>query len=50
MGESEKRLTGWPRAVSYPGLPQTRTCAIDALGSSSYLFATPRYTEWIVRR
>ena len=26
--------TGWPRAVSRPGLPQTRTCAINAFGSS----------------
>ncbi len=42
--------TGWPRAVSRPGLPQTRTCAINAFGSSSYPFATPRYTEWITRR
>ena len=33
-----------------PGLPQTRTCAINAFGSSSYPFATPRYTEWIDRR
>jgi hypothetical protein len=42
--------TGWPRAVSRPGLPQTRTCAINAFGSSSYPFATPRHTEWIARR
>ena len=42
--------TGWPRAVARPGLPQTRTCAINAFGSSSYPFATPRYTEWTARR
>ena len=42
--------TGWPRAVACPGLPQTRTCAINAFGSSSYPFATPRYTEWTARR
>ena len=28
--------TGWPRAVARPRLPQTRTCAINAFGSSSY--------------
>ena len=39
--------TGWPRAVFRPGLPQTRTCAINAFGSSSYPFATLRYREWI---
>ena len=33
-----------------PGLPQTRTCAINAFGSSSYPFATRRHTEWIARR
>jgi uncharacterized protein YbcI len=41
--------TGWPRAVARPGLPQTRTCAINAFGSSSYPFATPRHTEWTAR-
>ena len=24
---AQKRLTGWPRAVAGPGLPQTRTCS-----------------------
>ena len=33
-------MTGWPRAVSRPGLPQTRTCAINAFGSSSNTFAS----------
>ena len=42
--------TGWPRAVARPGLPQTRTCAINAFGSSSYPFATLRHVEWIERR
>ena len=37
--------TGWPRAVARPGLPQTRTCAINAFGSSGYPFATPRDTD-----
>jgi len=32
--------TGWPRAVTRPGLPQTRTCAINAFGSSSNTFAS----------
>ena len=53
QSEAEGRAiarTGWPRAVSRPGLPQTRTCAINAFGSSSYPFATPRYAEWITRR
>jgi hypothetical protein len=43
------KRTGWPRAVSRPGLPQTRTCAINAFGSSSYPFATRRHTEWIAQ-
>jgi len=33
---------GWPRAVTRPGLPQIRTCAINAYGSSSNKFAMPR--------
>ena len=32
------KRTGWPRAVSRPGLPQTRTCAINAFGSSGTWF------------
>jgi hypothetical protein len=44
------KTTGWPRAVPRPGLPQTRTCAINAFGPSSYPLATPRYTEWMARR
>ncbi len=32
--EKTKQIgTGWPRAVARPGLPQTRTCAINAFGS-----------------
>ncbi len=50
FASADRVETGWPRAVSRPGLPQTRTCAINAFGSSSYPFATPRYTEWITRR
>jgi hypothetical protein len=44
---SRKRLiystnaAGWPGAVSRPGLPQIRTCAINASGSSDYGFAVP---------
>ena len=37
---SRVALGGYP-----PGLPQIRTCAIDASGSSSYVFASPCYTE-----
>jgi len=37
---------GWPRVVAHPGLPQIRTCAINAYGSSGYGFAGRRYTEW----
>ena len=40
-------LAGWPWVVAHPGLPQTRTCAINAYGSSSHGFAARRYTEWI---
>ena len=43
--DKDSQRTGWPRAVSRPGLPQTRTCAINAFGSSSYHFATPRQRE-----
>jgi len=39
------KWTGWPRAVARPGLPQTRTCATNAFGSSGYPFATLRHTE-----
>jgi hypothetical protein len=38
-GTSAWKTTGWPRAVARPRLPQTRTCAINAFGSSSYPFA-----------
>ena len=31
---------GWPWVVAHPGLPQIRTCAINASGSSRYGFAT----------
>ena len=31
---------GRPREVTRPGLPQIRTCAIDASGSSYHGFAT----------
>jgi hypothetical protein len=37
---------GSPWAVAGPGLPQIRTCAINASGSSGYGFAAARYTEW----
>jgi hypothetical protein len=39
---------GWPRVVAFPGLPQIRTCAINASGSSGRGFATRRQHEWIV--
>ena len=41
----DRQRTGSPGAVARPGLPQTRTCAINAFGSSSYPFATRRHTE-----
>jgi hypothetical protein len=31
---------GWPWVIAHPGLPQIRTCAIDAYGSSYHGFAT----------
>ena len=34
---------GWPWAVARPGLPQIRTCAIDASGSSDHGFAAQRH-------
>ena len=37
-----KEVAGWPWVVAHPGLPQTRTCAINAYGSSSYGFAARR--------
>ena len=33
---------GWPREVTLPGLPQIRTCPIQASGSSVYGFAARR--------
>ena len=32
-------MAGWPRAIAHPGLPQIRTCAISAYGSSGHGFA-----------
>jgi hypothetical protein len=29
------KRTGWPRAVARPGRPRTRSCAVNAFGSSS---------------
>ena len=50
MAEAPRRgevaWAGWPWVVAHPGLPQTRTCAIDAYGSSNHGFAGRRYTEW----
>ena len=43
--EKGMKRTGWPRAVSRPEFPQTRTCAINAFGSSSYPFTTSRHTH-----
>ena len=34
--------------VAHPCFLQTRSCAIDAYGSSSHGFATPRLIEWTV--
>ncbi len=44
------RGVGWPRAVTRPGLPQIRTCAIDASGSSRWrLRYVWRKTECMAR-
>ena len=40
--QSSKFRTGRPRSITRPRFPQTRTCAINAFGFSSYSFATPR--------
>src|SRR5579884_188038 len=40
-----ERLPGRPGGCP-PGLPQFRTCAINASGSSGNGLAAPRYTEW----
>ena len=39
---SKELMAGWPREVTLPGLPQIRTCPIQASGSSVYGFATRR--------
>ena len=41
-----EQLAGSARVIAHPGLPQIRTCAINAYGSSSHGFAAERYTEW----
>jgi len=38
---------GWPRVVTYPGLPRIRTCPMKAYGSSSHGLAYGRHTEWM---
>ncbi len=38
---------GWPREVALPGLPQIRSCAIDATGSSVHGFAARRSRDGI---
>ena len=40
---------GWPRVVTGPGLPQIRTCATSASGSSDHGLAAGRKMEWIAR-
>jgi transposase len=40
-------LAGWPRRIAPPGLPQIRTCPIQASGSSGHGFAGFRRIEWI---
>ena len=39
---SKELMAGWPREVTLPGLPQIRTCPIQASGSSVYGFAAQR--------
>jgi hypothetical protein len=34
-----ERQVGWPRGITPPGLPQIRTCATHASGSSNHGFA-----------
>ena len=47
-GPDERRIyeadekVGWPREVTFPGLPQIRTCGTPASGSSFYRFAALR--------
>ena len=48
-GGAAARAAGSPRAVARPGLPQIRTCAIRASGSSGQGFAARRYMEWMAR-
>ncbi len=42
-----RRGAGWPREVALPGLPQIRSCAIDATGSSVHGFAARRWRAGI---
>ncbi len=42
-------LVGWPWEVALPGLPQIRTCAIDASGSSVYGLAARVGNRWTIR-
>lgn len=44
--DGTEEWAGSSRVIAHPGLPQIRTCAIDAYGSSGYGFAARRYTEW----
>ena len=45
---TKRVLAGWPRAVARPGLPQIRTCAIRASGSSCHGFARPERLSVVV--
>ena len=45
MEDGETGRVGWPREVTLPGLPQIRTCAISASGSSDQGFAARRRRE-----
>jgi hypothetical protein len=44
-----EEVAGWPQVVTFPGLPQIRTCSIKAYGSLGHGFATRGYTEWTTR-
>ncbi len=44
-----EKMAGSPRAVTRPRLPQIRTCAVNASGSSSHGFAAGRRYPWALR-
>jgi len=41
-----RKPAGSPRVIAHPGLPQIRTCALNASGSSRWGIAVPHTTGW----